>query len=613
VNGRLKPGVTLQQAQASLAVLSDAFHHEHPTADQKSGISVQQAVPYGRGQRGFEIGFVVFQPAIGLVLLVACANVAGLFLGKAATRRREIAVRLALGASRWRLIRQLVTEGIVVAQIAGALSLLVTWWTLRTLAKYLLDSFSNSSLNVGGTTLPIHLDPNFKVFAYTFVVGIVTGIGFALAPALHSTRLDLSSSLKDEGAAFGSGGKSRFRGWMVAVQIAVCLMLLIGAGMLVRSSMRVLSTNPGFDTKSVLNVTILNPLELGYSSSRTRDLNTQMQAKLRSLPGVTQVALVSRVPLAGNAMNTVVVPQGSAAALSPQLRAQAPQYSVTYISPEFFDALSIPILQGRTFTPQEIASRASVAVVSTGLAQRLWPGQSPLGKRIAVGSQAQQRFFTDFAVVSDSTEIIGVVSEIRSVNTIALDAGAIYFPRPATDWSGNLLVRTAGDPRVVGNALAAEVQSVDRNLSVSFQTLDAMMTAEGTFVAMRMVGIVFSIIGSLGLFLASVGIYSMVGYTVSRQTHEIGIRMALGAGNADVLRLILRRSMNPIGAGIAVGILLGVALSLVVSSIFPGLTLLDPVVIFGISALLTAIALFAAYIPARRAARVDPMVALRYE
>jgi len=613
VNGRLKPGVTLQQAQANLVVLSDAFHHEHPTADQKSGISVQQAVPYGRGQRGFEIGFAVFQPAIGLVLLIACANVAGLFLGKAATRRREIAVRLAMGASRWRLIRQLVTEGIVVAQIAGALSLLVTWWTLRVVSNYLLSSFSNSGLSVGGTTLPMHLDPNFRVFLYTFVVGIVTGIGFALAPALHSTRLDLSSSLKDEGAAFGSGGKSRFRGWMVAVQIAVCLMLLVGAGMLVRSSIHLLSTNPGFETKSVVNVTILNPLELGYSAGRTKDLNSQLQAKLRSLPGVTQVAQASRVPLGGNVVNTVVVPEGSAAALNPQLRAQAPQYSVTYISPEFFETLGIPVLQGRTFTPQEIASRASVAVVSTGLAQRLWPGQSPLGKRIAIGSPAQQRFFTDFAVISDSTEIVGEVGEIRSVSTIALDSGALYLPRPATGWNGNLLLRTAGDPRTVATALAAEVQSVDSNLSVSFQTLDAMMTSEGAFVATRMIGIVFSIIGSLGLFLASVGIYSMVGYTVSRQTREIGIRMALGAGKMDVLRLILRRSMKPIGAGIIAGIVLGIALSLAVSAIFPGLTLLDPAVILGVSSLLAAIALLAAYIPARRAARVDPIIALRYE
>src|SRR5882724_9797636 len=315
VNGRLKPGISLQQAQANLAVLSDAFHREHPDTDQKSGVSVQQAVPYGRGQKGFEIGFAVFQPAIGLVLLIACANVAGLFLGKAAKRRREIAVRLALGASRWRLIRQLVTEGIVVAQIAGALSLIVTWWTLRVVANYLLNSFSNSGLSVGGTTLPVHLDPNFRVLFYTLIVGVLTGVAFALAPALHSTRLDLGSSLKDEGAAFGSGGKSHFRNWMVALQIAVCLMLLIGAGMLVRSSVRLLSTNPGFETKSVLNVTILNPLELGYSAGRTKELNSLLEARLRSLPGVTQVAQVSRVPLAGNVTNIVVVPQGSAAAI----------------------------------------------------------------------------------------------------------------------------------------------------------------------------------------------------------------------------------------------------------------------------------------------------------
>jgi len=400
---------------------------------------------------------------------------------------------------------------------------------------------------------------------------------------------------------------------MVAVQIAVCLMLLIGAGMLVRSSVRLLSTNPGFETKSVLNVTILNPLELGYSTGRTKELNSLIALKLHSLPGVTQVAQASRVPLAGNVTNTVVVPEGSAAALNPQIRAQAPQYSATYISPEFFDALNIPILQGRTFTSLEVAARASVAIVSSGLAQRLWPGGSAVGKRVAVGSNAQQRFFGNFAVVSDSTEIVGVVSEIRSVNAIALDAGAIYLPRPITEWSGNLLVRTQGDPRKTATALAAEVQSVDRNLSVSFQTLESMMTSEGTFVATHIVGIVFSVIGSLGLLLASVGIYSMVGYSVSRQTREIGIRMALGAEKADVIRLILRRSMTPISAGIIAGIVLGIAFSWAVSAIFSGLTLLDPVVILGVSTLLTAIALVAAYIPARRAARVDPIIALRYE
>jgi predicted permease len=612
IEARLKPGVTLQQAQAEVSVLASAIKKENPDTDQQAGINVRPATPFGANQRGYQIIYAILQPAIGMVLLIACANVAGLLLGRAASRQREIAIRRALGASRGRLIRQLVTEGVLVAQLAGGVSLLVTWLTLDVLVKVMSSSLASSGLGEGGTIF-LNVTPDVRVFLYTFCIAFLTGVAFALAPALQATKPDLTSALKGEGAVFGVSRKSRFRGWLVATQIAICLMLLIGAGMLVRSSMRLLSTDPGFETSTVLNVSILNPRELGYSASRAEELRQLLQERLRALPGVKSVADASRVPLGGNVTSAIVVRQGSQIAGDTRVSDQAPQFPYSFISPEYFETLGISLLRGRTISPQEIASHAPVAIVSNALARRLWPGEDAIGKRITIGSPSQTHFQFQQAAFSESSEVIGIARDVYSVTPISPDPGALYLPQLTGQWNHNLLVRTKGDPRRVAASLVSEVRALDHNLSVSFQTLDQMMASEPYFIITRLGGIVFAVIGLLGLILASIGIYSMVGYTVSQQTHEIGIHMALGAQRSDVLRLVIGRSLWSIIAGIGVGIALGIILSRALSALFQGLRLLDPTVLFGVSLLLTAVALIAAYIPARRATKVDPMIALRYE
>ena len=271
IQGRMKQGVTLRQAQMELARLTESLHLEFPDVDQTTGVAVNPAIPYGQGSRNVELIYgAILQPAVGMVLLIACANVAGLMLGRAASRQKEIAVRLSLGAGRGRLIRQLLTESILIAQLAGFLSLLVTWWLLNVIAKFAISSLQSSGFNDGGTFL-LNLKPVLKVLVYTLSIALVSALAFALVPALQSTRPNLSSALKEEGRTFGGRGKSRFHGLMVTTQIGVCLTLLIGAGMLVRSSAGLVSTDPGFETKTVISASILNPEELGYSAGRTEE------------------------------------------------------------------------------------------------------------------------------------------------------------------------------------------------------------------------------------------------------------------------------------------------------------------------------------------------------
>jgi macrolide transport system ATP-binding/permease protein len=613
IEARLRNGVALQQAKAEMSVLTNALHQQYPDTDQRAVVNVEQAEPFGtEAHRGYQqLFYIALQPAISLVLLIACTNVAGLLLGRAMSRQREIAVRLALGAGRWRLVRQLVTEGVLIAQFAAGVSLLLTWWTLHVLVKALSSSMVNSGLSDGGTIF-LNVTPDARVFVYTFCVALLTGVGFALAPALQATKPNLRSVL-NEGAAFGSGKKSRFRGWMVAIQISVCLMLLIGAGMLVRSSLRLLSTDPGFETRTVLDVSILNPGEIGYPVSRTEELRRLLKERLRALPGVKSIASTSRVPLGGNVQNTVVVPYGSAEAHDTRANGRAAQFPYSLISPEYFETLGIALLRGRSFTAQEIANRAQVVVVSNALARRLWPGEEALGKRVAIGSPSQTHFQFQQGLFSESSEVIGVVRDVHSVTPIIPDPGAIYLPQRIDQWEGRLLVRTEGDPRRVAVALVSEVQSIDRSLSVSFQTLDKTMTSEAIFVGTRLGGVLFAVIGLLGLVLSSVGIYSMVGYTISQQTREIGIRIALGAQRSNVLRLVLGRNIQPIMVGIGAGLILGIILSRVLSALFQGLRVLDAVVLLIASLLLMAIALVAAYVPARKAAKLDPGTTLRFE
>ncbi|HYL75556.1 MAG TPA: ABC transporter permease [Bryobacteraceae bacterium] len=605
LTGRLKPGVTRQQAQADLSVLASSLRQEYPQAERQWNVQVVPALRFGTNHQALTILFGILQVAMGLVLLIACTNVAGLLLGKSVTRRKEIAVRLSLGASRGRLVRQLVSEGVLMALLAGFASLLITWQALAAIGRVV-----SAALAVKGTTLAIDVTPDLHVFVYILTISILAGVSFSLAPALQSTRPDLVAALKDETAAFGVRNKGRLRGWLVASQIAVSLTLLIGAGLLTSSSVRMVSIDPGFETRSVLNLTVLNPQELGYSAARSQDLQRTLHDRLRATPGVVSVSFATRIPLGGNVTSTFVSPNDRPPSATGQR-----QFPFSYVSQDYFQTLGIPLLRGRAFTAQEIGSNAAVAVISEGLARRFWPDDDAIGKRISLGSRTEVRFVGRRTPLSPSTEVIGVAREVYSQSLTAPDAGVVYIPKPADEWGGLVFVRVSGDPSSVAGALIREIHGTEPNLAVSAETLEHMIATGEVSALYRVGAIVFTAIGLLGFTLASVGIYSIMAFSVSQQTREVGIRMALGAQRRDVLRLLLGAGLKWIVAGLLIGAGLGAILSRVLASqlLLEGQGFLDPAVIAAVSALTGLLALVAAYFPARRATKLDPALTLRFE
>lgn len=607
LTARLRPGVSLAQAQAELNVMAGVLRNQYPTLERQWNVQLVKATRFGNYHFAFMRLYVVLQVLMALVLLIACTNVAGLFLGRAAARQREIAIRLSIGASRGRIIRQLVTEGVLMAVGAGLFSYLFAVQVLGAIGRAV-----SANLAVQGGTMAVDLSPDLLVFIYVLCISVVAGISFALVPALQSTKMDVSSALKEEAAGFGVRRKSRLRGGMIAAQISVCLALLIGAGLLTLQSVRLLSVNPGFDTKTVINLNISSPQELGYSVARTAELQTRIAERLQGLPGVAGVALASSIPLGGNITTTRVAPAEMAASTSGQQ-----QFPYVYVSQDYFKTLGIRLRSGRDFTSHEIATNAPVAVISEALAQRLWPGADPLGKRIALGSSTEVHFFGQRTPLSTSTEVIAVAPDIYSQYLVSPDAGAVYLPKPPADWSAIAFVRVQGDPNAATSNLIREIHAMEPNLAVTAETLTHMISTGEATAVFDVASIVFFAIGMLGFVLSSIGIYSMVAYTVAQQTREVGIRMALGAQTSHLLRVLVGESARWILAGLALGVLVGLGLMRLLASQIPQLFgtphLFDPYVVLLVSAITGGLALLAAYFPARRATRLDPAMVLRFE
>lgn len=607
LTARLRPGVSLAQAQAELNVMASALRNQYPAQERQWNVQVVKATRFGNYHSAFVRLYVVLQVLMALVLLIACTNVAGLFLGRAAARQREIAIRLSIGASRARIVRQLVTEGILMAVGAGLFSYVFAVQMLSAIGRTVSANLASS-----GGTMAVDLSPDLRVFIYVLGISTVAGISFALVPALQSTKVDVSSALKEEAAGFGVRTKSRLRGGMIAAQISVCLALLIGAGLLTLQSVRLLSVNPGFDTKTVVNLNISSPQELGYSAARTAELQARIEERLQGLPGIAGVAFASSIPLGGNITTTKVSPAEAADFTSGQQ-----QFPYVYVSQDYFKTLGIRLRSGRDFTSHEIATNAPVAVISEALAQRLWPGADPLGKRIALGSPAEAHFPGQRAPFSTSTEVIAVAADIYSQYLVSPDAGAVYLPKPSADWNAIAFVRVQGDPNAATTNLIREIHAMEPNLAVTAETLTHMISTGEATAAFDVASIGFFAIGLLGFGLAAIGIYSMVAYTVAQQTREVGIRMALGAQTSHLLRVLVGESSRWILAGLALGVLVGLGLMRLLASQIPQLFgtphLFDPYVILLVSAITGGLALLAAYFPARRAARLDPAMVLRFE
>jgi len=605
LNGRLKPEISIEKAESEMSLLTDRLRQTHPVGSNLSkpaSVAMERGTPFGSHPNAtFTTIVLLMMGAVGLVLLIACANVASLQLARSAARQKEIGVRLAIGAGRARLVRQLLTESALLAILAGGVGLLLSWWTLR----FLVYEVSASLPAVWGT-LALEVDPNGHIFLYTIVISLVAGILFGLAPALEATKLNLVSIIKEEGASLGRRlSRSRLRDLLVMAQVGVCVTLLICAALLVRGSARALRLDPGYETKRVLGIDVELPPGLGYSPQKQTVLDQQLMERFRAVPGVVSVTR-GRPPAMG-LRNTAVTVNGQK--LMSGNRPLTMWYN--YVAPNFFETLSLPIVEGRAFNSEEARARAPVVLVSEATAKKLWPGQDPIGKQLLI--DASQQFHDELYPVSLLAQVIGVTKDVHLVWLSKADDSYIFLPIPSEGWHEEILVRTAGDPRGVIAALGKQAQEVDPNVIIFGESLDGLLTNHPEFVFSRIGAIFSTAIGLLGLALASVGIYGMVSYVVVQRTHEVGIRMALGASRRDVLRLVLSQSMRPVFFGLALGMTLAAGVAQVLKALLFGIRTLDPAAFGGVAIFLAAIALVSSYLPARRATKVDPMVALRYE
>ncbi|HEV2864468.1 MAG TPA: ABC transporter permease [Pyrinomonadaceae bacterium] len=590
--GRLRDGVTREQAEASLNVLAAQLGREYPDTDEGRRVTL---VPPGfvvPQLRGAVVGFAaVLMAAVGLVLLAACANLANLLLARASSRRKEIAVCLALGASRWRLVRQLLTESAMLAFMGGAAGFLLALWMTDLAAAY------RPPINV---PIWIELQPDWRVLAFTVGASLLTTLLFGLAPALQATRADLVPALK--GTDEGRGRRRQLmRGGLVVAQVTLSLVLLVAAGLVVRSLGHLQKMNPGFEVENGLIMSFDLGLQ-GYDAARGREFTRKLVEQVRALPGVRSASLTDLFPLSLNySTNTVYVEGG------PALRgANVPQAMVSSVEHHYFEAAGVPLVSGRAFDEHDTKDATRVVVVNEALARRFFPGadapRGAVGKRISFQSPD-----------GPWMQIVGVAGDGKYWTIGEAPQSFVYSPLAQSySQSLTLVARTEGDPRPYIQAIREEVRKLDANLPLyDAKTLEEHIGV--SLYAPRVAAALLAGFGLLALLLAAVGVYGVVSYAAAQRTREIGIRMALGARAADVLRLVAVRGLLLVGVGLALGLAGAALLTRFMTGVLYGVSATDPTTFVGVALLLGAVAFLACYFPARRATRVDPLVALRHE
>ncbi|HWS54235.1 MAG TPA: ABC transporter permease [Pyrinomonadaceae bacterium] len=589
--GRLRDGVSLGQAEAAMTGVAARLAEVYP--DQRARATRVVLLPEIEGRfeeatATIKLGSAVALGAVGFVLLIACANVANLLLARAAARRREIGIRLALGATRGRVVRQLLTESLLLALAAGGAGLLLAFWATD-LMLALIPTLPY--------TVALSFTPDARALVFTLAVSVVTGVVFGLAPAWQASRPDIVPVLKNEAAGQQAGPRRwTLRNALVVAQVALSLVVLVVGGLLVKSFWRAQGIDPGFEVERGLAMS-LNPGLLGYDEERGRDFFRRLGERVASLPGVESVSFARYLPLGDSSSSTGPV-YADGQAPPPPGEGLSVLYNV--VADGHFETMGMALLEGRDFDEGDRPDGRRVCVVNQALAERLWPGEPAVGKLVRVGG-GQPR------------EVVGVVRTGRYRTLGESPRPMMYLSlNQSFDASMVMVVRTKGEPEEMVRAVRGEVQALDPQLPVyAVRTLRQHMSWAlwGT----RIAATLSLAVGLLALFLAATGLYSLMAYTVSRRTHEIGIRMALGAQARDVLRLVAGQGLALAAVGVAVGLLAALAVTRVLSSLLFGVSSSDLFTFAAISLLLAAVALLACYVPARRATKVDPMEALRYE
>ena len=588
--GRLRPGVPLERGEAELNTIALRRPSEEPGVPTNNS-RIELRPLHEQLVKDVRLAIFILLGAVAVVLLIACANVANLMLARAAVRRKEIAIRSALGAGRGRIVAQLLRESVLLSLLGGALGLLLAFWGVDLLVASIPADVAGSFYGIADVGI------NRSVLIFTLGISIATGIFFGLAPALSSARLDLNEALK--ATAKTATARSGLRGAFVVSQLALTLVLLIGAGLMTRSFIRLVNVKLGFNPKNVLTMRVELPRSRYQKGEQRAQFFGQLLERVKSIPGIQSAGAISQLPLSGYSMMGRFAIEGQP---KPESGKGKPM-PIGIVTPDYFTAMQIPLVYGRFFDARDAEKIPEVAIVNEAMARKFWPGENPIGKKVGAGCDGEHLCRT----------VVGVVGDIRHEGLANAAQPEIYMPHPQFALpSLSLVLRTTGDPLAVVSAVRAEVRALDKDQPVALvQTLEEHISQ--SVLQPRLMMTLLSIFAGLALVLAAVGVYAMMSYSVSQRRGEIGIRIALGALKADILRLVVGQALGLVAISLTIGLAAALAATRLLRSLLYEVGIWDPLTFAAIVLLLSLISIFAAWLPARRAAKISPMLALRSE
>jgi predicted permease len=609
--GRLKPDATVDSANANMAVAGRQFRSANPKwMDKDESVSVMPLRDALVGN--VRQALLILVGAVGFVLLIACANVANLLLARAAGRQREIAIRTAVGASRGHLIRQLLTESVLLSTIGGVVGLFIGTWSVPLLLAVSPGNLPrvNDEDHVASAISTL----DWHVLAFTFAIVLLTGVLFGLLPALRISKLDVNSVLKEASGRSGTGLRhNRVRGILVAAEMALAVILVAGAALMIRTFVGLRSVQPGFDPRNV--ITMQTSLSGGRYDSTAKAANVirQVTDRIEALPGVRAAAASVMLPVDSLGLDLPFAIEGRPPAKGNLYNGDE---LWRFGSPHYFSTLRVPLLRGRFFDQRDTGNSQWVLIVNQTFAKKYWPKGDPIGQRVTIGKGLGPQF------EEPTRQIVGIVGDVRENGLKGVDAAVMYIPQAQvadglTKLANSVIplswiIQTAGDPSSLSAAIQHEIQSVDSQLAASkIRSMDQVISESTARQNFNM--LLLTIFGGIALLLAAIGIYGLMSYTVEQRTQELGIRMALGAGRGDMLKLVVRQGMLLSGIGIVIGLAASFGLNRLLAGLLFGVKTTDPITYAAVAAILISVAILASYIPARRATQIDPMIALRYE